>query len=39
MRKILLEMFMLPEGVDRSRVLSRPDRIFRALQALKGDRK
>lgn len=30
--------FMLPEGVDRGRVASRPDRIFRALNALKGNK-
>jgi hypothetical protein len=30
--------FMLPESVDRSRLASRPDRIFRALNALKGNK-
>jgi hypothetical protein len=28
--------FMLPESVDRGRLATRPDRIFRALNALKG---
>ena len=31
--------FMLPEGVDRGRIMSRPDRIFRALNEIRGNRK
>lgn len=30
--------FMLPESVDRSKLMTRPDRIFRALNALKGNK-